>query len=308
MNVPAPSSARDDWRRQRALMEATGRRHTRGGVFPNFNLQIFIASLSEPFLKALGLQSRALSNTLALELTEVDVPVRGLPAEFDNYKILQLSDLHVDQVPGLLELAAGRVKGLSVDLTIITGDVQSYGFPAAARAAENVASLTAGIDSRDGFLGILGNHDCHHLVEHLESRGIRMLVNEHVLIERGEARLHLTGVDDVHMFYTKAAGHALRARPKDIFSIALVHSSDFADVAADAGYALYLSGHTHGGQICLPGGRPLMTGLEYHRALARGLWRYGDMTGYTSRGIGITIRARFNCPPEIALLRLRRLP
>jgi hypothetical protein len=91
------------------------------------------------------------------------------------------------------------------------------------------------------------------------------------------------------------------------FRIALVHSAEVADYAHEAGYALYLCGHTHGGQICLPGGRPLVTHLKRCRHAARGLWREGSMAGYTSCGLGVSgPPIRFNCRGEAALITLRR--
>jgi predicted MPP superfamily phosphohydrolase len=285
-------------------MEADGRRFAREGIFSMHALPILITKIAEPLIGAVGLKPRAMANASALGLAEIEVAVPRLPAVFEGYRILHLSDIHVGRIPGLTERAARLVSGLSVDLTVLTGDVQTEGFPSAESAARSVAGLTAGVSSRDGVIGILGNHDCHHLVERLEARGVRMLVNEHAFIGRGGTRMHLAGVDDVHCFYTEASERALRARPADVFSVALVHSPELADVAEEAGYSLYLSGHTHGGQICLPGGRPLMTALDSHRSLAAGTWRRGGMAGCTSRGVGVTRRARFNCPPEISLLRL----
>jgi uncharacterized protein len=81
-----------------------------------------------------------------------------------------------------------------------------------------------------------------------------------------------------------------------------------ADVAAAAGYALYLSGHSHGGQVCLPGGRPILTAMDSHRRLATGPWQWDGMLGYTTRGVGVVQRTRFNCPPEVVVLRLRCEP
>jgi hypothetical protein len=154
---------------------------------------------------------------------------------------------------------------------------------------------------------VLGNHDHHEIVEPLEAAGVRMLINEHISIARGDGIISVTGLDDVHRFYTPDAERALRARP-DQFALALVHSAEMADIAAAAGYALYLSGHTHGGQICLPGGRAVFTALDSHHRLAAGQWQWDGMLGYTSRGVGVGQRARFNCPPEIVLLRLRCEP
>ena len=301
------SVIRRDWRLRRMQMEASRQRYTRAGTFSKSKL-MRLTGLVEPAIAALGLRRRALANTLALELNEIDMAISGLPEPFDGYRILQLSDLHVGRVPGLIETAAAMVGGLDVDLAVLTGDIQTRGHPSAAAAATEIAPLLAAVRASDGIVGVLGNHDRHDLPDHLEQRGVRMLVNEDLVLERGGARIRITGVDDVNNFYTEDAVRALRATPETpaAASIALVHSPELADVASDAGYALYVAGHTHGGQICLPGGKPLLTATEYHRKFAAGAWRYGRMLGYTSRGVGVGRRVRFNCPPEVAVLRLKR--
>lgn len=136
--------------------------------------------------------------------------------------------------------------------------------------------------------------------------GLQVLLNQTVTIERPDGILHLTGLDDVHSFYTEAAHDALR-EDRTGCRIAAVHSAEVADLAAAAGVDLYLCGHTHGGQIRLPWGGPLMTRLRRCRAYSHGLWRHGNMVGYTSNGAGVaTIPIRFNCPPEVALIVLRQ--
>lgn len=299
------STARHAWRRQRASLEAVRQRSTRWGTTSRSTISP-LSKLAEPVLSLLGLRRRIRANILALEITQIDVRLPHLPAEFDGYTILQLSDLHAGRVPGLIGRAAERVNGMAVDLVVMTGDFQTWGTPSAKEAAHEAALFVAAVDARDGYVGVLGNHDRHDLVEHLEARGIRLLINEHETIYRGDARLQLTGLDDVNYFYTPEAARTLGERTPDTVSIALVHSPEVADLAAEAGYALYLSGHTHGGQICLPGGKPIFTALDSHHKLASGLWRCGDMAGYTSRGIGVGRRARLNCPPEIVLLKLCR--
>lgn len=300
------STMRGAWRHRRARMEADGRRHTRSGVQPKRRGLIRLTALVEPVLAVLGLRSRGLANTLALEVSELDIPIAGLPEAFDGYRILHLSDLHVGRIVGLTERVAAAVREMAADLAVLTGDIQSWGTPSAAVAADEATALIDAIRARDGILGVLGNHDTHDLVDHFEARGVKMLINEHWTITRGDASLRFTGLDDVNYFYTADAEHALRVPSDAAVSVALVHSPELADIAAETGYALYLAGHTHGGQICLPGGRPLLTAIDHHRHLARGLWQYGEMVGYTSRGVGVARRARFNCPPEITLLRLRR--
>jgi predicted MPP superfamily phosphohydrolase len=144
------------------------------------------------------------------------------------------------------------------------------------------------------------------MAEALEDLGISVLVNETLSIRRAGAWLHVTGTDDVHHFYTDGALTALSQVPEG-FKMALVHSAELADVAADQGFHLYLAGHTHGGQICLPGGRPILTNLICHRRYASGLWRHGPMLGYTTTGVGVAVLpVRFNCRGQVVLLALRR--
>ncbi len=110
----------------------------------------------------------------------------------------------------------------------------------------------------------------------------------------------------MHYYYTQATARALRAAPAG-FRIALVHSAELADVAAAAGFSLYRAGHTHGGQVCLPGGRPILTHMSRLRGYASGLWRCGAMAGYTSTGVGVSsVPVRFNTRGEAVLITLRR--
>ena len=299
------SLAREEWRVRRAEMEATRKRYTRAGVREKSKI-MWITALVEPTVAALGLRRRALANASALALNDVEVMLRGLPRAFDGYRILQLSDMHVGRIPGLVEAAALIIGDVEADLAVLTGDVQTRGHPPSATAAASLSPILDAVRATDGMVGVLGNHDRHDIVDELERRGVRMLINEHIVLARGDAQIRVTGIDDVNTFYSEEAERALRAPTAAAMSIALVHSPELADVASDAGYALYLAGHTHGGQICLPGGKPLMTAVRHHRKFAAGAWRYGRMLGYTSRGMGVGRRARFNCPPEITLLRLRR--
>lgn len=120
------SAARHAWRRHRTGLEATGKRSTRWGVTSRSTVSP-LTRLAEPVLGLLGLRRRIRANLLALEITQLDVRLPNLPAEFDGYTILQLSDLHVGRVPGLIGRAADRVHGMAVDLVVMTGDFQTWG-------------------------------------------------------------------------------------------------------------------------------------------------------------------------------------
>jgi hypothetical protein len=257
-------------------------------------------------MKLIGLYGRGRRNALAPRLVARDFFFADLPAAFDGYRILHLSDTHLDCLPEVAGVARHLLTGISVDLVALTGDIHGRAHAPVARSTLPLAEVLAGPKVNDRIVAVLGNHDPAAMVDALAHLGITTLVNESLIIDRDGERLVLTGLDDVHRFYTPAADAALMASP-DGFRVALVHSAEVADRAADAGFALYLCGHTHGGQICLPGGRPLFTMLHRCRFGARGEWRYGGMIGYTSTGLGVgRVPLRFNCPGEIAVITLRR--
>jgi predicted MPP superfamily phosphohydrolase len=248
-------------------------------------------------------------NALQLQLSELELGLRDLPAAFDGYRILHLSDTHLDNLPELAPVARRLLSGLEVDLLALTGDVQGEHHAPIAVATTLLADILDVVKVRDRRLAVLGNHDPVAMVEALERQGFEVLLNWSVTLERNGERLVVTGLDDVHNFYTEAARAALDhgGAQTGFLRIALVHSAELADHAARAGYALYLCGHSHGGQVCLPGGRPLVTHLARCHGGARGLWRWGDMIGYTTTGLGVSgPPLRFNCPGEAALITLRR--
>ncbi|CAA7627315.1 metallophosphoesterase [Magnetospirillum sp. SS-4] len=265
-------------------------------------------------VKALGLSKRATANMLDIQVTEHVLHCSALPVEFDDYSILHVSDPHFDAHPSLgpaIIAAAGATKP---DLLVLTGDYR-FGESGPFDLVETcMATLAARVRPRDGAWAVLGNHDTADMVPAFERHGIQCLINETMVIRRGKARLVVTGLDDVHRYYTpdaKAAldleGHTRTNR----FGLALVHSPDMAPEAAERGYDLYLCGHTHGGQICLPGGKAVMS----HRPVrlghdttgwVKGRWTVGAMQGITSRGAGVSgIPVRFNAPPEIGIIRLK---
>lgn len=248
---------------------------------------------------------RAAARALRIGLTEVTFQFPDLPPAFDGYTILQLTDLHLDNIDGTAHAAAHRVAGIAADLCVITGDVRDNIRAPIEPVIAELGHVLSGLRLSDGVLGILGNHDSAAMVEPMERLGIRMLLNEAVAIVRRGERIHITGIDDVHLFHTEEADRALAAAPHG-FCIALVHSPEIAHHAATR-HRLYLTGHTHGGQVCLPGGRPIITGLKRHRRYARGRWEHDGMTGYTCRGIGASLLpTRFNSEGEVVRVTLRR--
>jgi hypothetical protein len=160
-----------------------------------------------------------------------------------------------------------------------------------------------------GILGVLGNHDFAEKVSHLENMGAKILMNECVEIRRGETSLWVAGVDDPHYYGCDDLARAVSGIPAGAFTILLAHSPELYAEAAARGINLYLCGHTHAGQICLPGGTPILVNTNCPRRLARGAWRHRNLQGYTSAGVGSSfLPVRFNCPPEIVLVELRKQP
>jgi len=229
-----------------------------------------------------------------------------LPKSFDGYRILHLSDTHLDCLPELATVASRLLAGIEVDLLALTGDIHGHHRAPLLASIGPLAELVNGVRVKDRRMAVLGNHDPIDMADALEELGFKVLLNESTVLARGDEHIVLTGLDDVHRFFTPNALGAL-ARAPEGFRIALVHSGEVADHASKAGYSLYLCGHTHGGQICLPGGRPIITHLRRCRYASVGLWRERNMVGYTSRGLGVgDIPLRFNCRGEISIITLRQ--
>ncbi len=306
-------AARRAWRARRMALERHSQASTPDGPRRDIGRRIFSRVLRRTgrAMKGVGLHRPFARAARRLRLAEITLSFARLPPAFDGYRILHLSDPHFDGNAGLGEAAAALVRGLAVDLCAITGDFRfAHRGPFTERGVlEDVALLRDAISARDGVVATLGNHDPHELLEPLEELGVRVLVNEGMALRRAGGRLWITGTDDVYRFYTEAARAALAAFPacEGDFGIALVHSPDLAVAAAAAKYDLYLTGHTHAGQICFPWGAPVVTHLRCEKSLARGLWRVGGLIGHTSPGLGTSaLPIRLFCPGEATVLTLRR--
>lgn len=299
--------ARQEWAERRRAMERSRQSYSPDGISPQ---RPALSDIAVPILRfglgITGLRKRAERNALAVGLNTIRLSLPDLPPAFHGYRILQLSDLHLDIHPDLAARLAQVVEGVEADLVLYTGDYSTRHQRQPLGGLRELAPLARALRGRDGSIAILGNHDDAGTAEHLEAMGLTLLINEHVSIARGGDVLHLTGLDDVHHFYSEHALQALQEAPEG-FRVAVVHSPEAADLAAAEGYRLYLCGHTHGGQICLPGGRPLLSAMTRCHDLVSGHWTFGAMQGFTSRGVGSSgLPARFNCPPEACLIELSR--
>jgi len=272
-----------------------------------------LAQVLRFLLKAAGLYGKGERNSLDYRVVEVEVVLDGLPEPFHGFRILQLSDIHIDGIPDGGERLRRILGDLDYDLCVLTGDFRFETFGDYGPSLEGMKSLLESIRCSHGILGILGNHDFVEMVPELESFGIRVLLNETAAIRRGDAAIQVIGLDDAHFYGVDELEKAMAGLQPGEVKVLLVHSPEIIPRAARAGVGYYLCGHTHGGQICLPGGIPLLTNANCDRAYVGGPWRYGKMAGYTSRGTGSSgVSVRFCCPPEIVLHRLsspqRRAP
>lgn len=273
------------------------------------------------------------NNALDLGVTYNTLEIQNVPPELQGYRILHLSDLHIDAHPEFGNIMAKTINNLEVDLTLITGDFRSRTFGSCEKTIEMMQLLAPQIPGiGKSCFGILGNHDSVTLVPQLERMGIHILMNESVRLPAGSHHILLSGVDDPFLYQTDDLDACLNSchtigeqtspsqllsqshkrRKPDLQSdlaFALVHTPQLANEASASGYALYLTGHTHGGQVCWPWGKPVDPDMGINKAHLSGNWKVGEMPGYTSRGSGTSIvDVRFFCPPEVTVHTLVNAP
>ena len=300
--------ARLIWASVRATLEAFRFKYKRSGKKSRSNWSLFerLLWLFKLLLRLTRWYKKGYANAKNIAVSTLKLSFKDLPPAFNGFRILQLSDLHIDAIEGLEDILAGIIKPLDFDLCVITGDFRRDTTGSFGQILPAMTKLLMAIRPEHGVLAVLGNHDTFRMVELLESPGVRFLVNESVQIEKENQHIRITGTDDTYYFYTDMALHALENHTND-FSIALSHTSELSDIAAKNHYKLYLCGHTHGGQICLPGGIPIISHQKAKRVRVRGLWYENGMKGYTSPGAGVSgVPLRYNCPPEITLFELVR--
>jgi predicted MPP superfamily phosphohydrolase len=251
-------------------------------------------------LKLTGLYWRGRNNTTRVQTRLNKFESENLPSAFDGFTILHISDMHVDMSPGAMHRLIELLHEIDYDICVLTGDYRGNTFGPYDETLEGMASVKAHL--KDPVYGVLGNHDTIRMVPGLEEMGIFMLLNESAPIERNDQRIHIVGIDDAHYYRVDNIEKAASGIDHNEFSILLSHTPEIYRQAAHADFNLLLSGHTHGGQICLPGKIPITLDSVLPRHMGSGAWQYHTMRGYTSVGVGSSIvSVRFNCLPEITL-------
>ncbi len=322
MTAQAPIPDNDDWlryrlslrlgavhARQRLSIEQEAEHRVTGRDRRSFHLENLYSAhgFIRICLKLSGLFNRGLANSRRLRTVEHSFRIPSLPAAFEGYRILHLTDLHVDMDPANLEAVIRQILPLEYDLCVLTGDYRKLTWGPVDAALEGMAQLRQAI--RGEPLAILGNHDSIRMVPALEDMGYRLLLNEHHSLSRGDETLYIAGVDDAHFYKVHNLQRAGDDIPEGAVSLLLSHTPEIWREAAHAGYDVFLCGHTHGGQICLPGGMPVTLDADCPRALGRGYWQHNGMQGYTSPGSGTSVvSVRLNCPPEVTVHTLTRGP
>jgi len=263
-----------------------------------------IHSVIRTTLRLMGLYGRGSKNAKQIQVRHNHIGLKTLPSLFDGFTLLHISDLHVDMNEGAMRRLTELLPDLTYDVCVLTGDYRGATFGPFDAALEGLAQVRSHL--KGPVYGVLGNHDTIRMVPGLEEMGIRMLLNECEAISRGDQAIYLVGIDDAHYYQMDNIEKAASEIPVNGLSILLSHTPEIYRQAAHAGFHLLLSGHTHGGQICLPGSIPITLGSVLPRHLGSGPWKYRDMVGYTSVGVGSSIvTVRINCLPEITLHQLR---
>ncbi len=256
-------------------------------------------------LKLTGLYWRGRANAARLQVRENNIRFKKLPPAFNGFTLLHMSDFHADTNGGAMRKLGEILPDLSYDICVLTGDYRGAKFGEFDEALTRLRTVLALI-GRPTY-GVLGNYDTIRMVPDLEAMGVRMLLNECEPIERGGTTIYLAGIDDAHYYRVDNIEKAASGTPHEAFSVLLSHTPEIYRQAAHAGFDLLLSGHTHGGQICLPGSIPIILHSVQPRRFGAGAWKYHEMAGYTSTGVGSSIvPVRINCLPEITLHRLWR--
>jgi predicted MPP superfamily phosphohydrolase len=281
------------------------RRHPDRGRFEDAIVTPLLASV----LRATGLYAIGMRNASRLVVREIDCLIDKLPPAFDGYRILHLADLHIDSVPGLAQAVAETVGGLNAELVVMTGDYRFRTHGPCDAVWPGMRRILAALSPADGVYGILGNHDSSDMAYPLEELGVQLLINDALPICRGSESIWLAGVDDWYDYRTDDLGRALEAVPAYACKVLLAHTPDLYEEANAAGIDVYLCGHTHAGQVRLPLLGSVIQNSDAPRKYTHGRWRHGRMHGYTSAGIGCSmLPIRFNCPPEVVRIHLRRRP
>ena len=242
------------------------------------------------------------------EIVTVNLTIPGLDPAFNGFKIVQISDIHVDTSMNRrkLDKIVQIINQQQPDLVAITGDFFTY--QSNPVSTNLLSSALKKLTPTDKTLAVLGNHDYNfdssEVRKILAQSNVLELSNSVYTIERGAARLKIAGLDD-YLWHKSRLDLVLAQLAPDDLTILLVHEPDFADISAvTERFLLQISGHSHGGQVRIPFRKPDIL-PTYGKKYPLGVYQVGDMIQYTNRGVGMIPPAvRFNSRPEITVFAL----
>lgn len=241
-----------------------------------------------------------------IKVEEVEIKIKNLPGDFENLKIIQLSDLHCKKFKKREEKILKIVKNLNPDYIFLTGDIVDW----ATKNFDSCQIFWRELSKNFSVFAVFGNHDHRNLnfknlKKILTESGIPVLDNQSQKLKRGKSFIYLLGVDDPHLGYDNLE-LAMAEIKENKVKILLAHSPEIFSKAKEKDIDLVLSGHTHGGQINIPFLVDLILPLKYDKKYKRGLFQENSHSLYVSRGLGTTfLPIRINSFPEITFLRLK---
>jgi uncharacterized protein len=273
------------------------------------NLLCKYSDIILPFINRItqlsGLYDYGYREHVSIEINYNLINLTNLPQAFDGYRILQISDTHAELNPQLTNIITETISRLDYDLCVHTGDFQDLNNLNCDVAKKEIRKLFNSIKTHT--YGVLGNHDSISFISELESNNLTILLNENLAIEHHGEKIYIAGIDDSFIYETHDLDAARKNIPNDAVSILLAHCPNLYAEASACNFDLMLSGHTHGGQICLPGGYPIVNNCKSPLEMISGSWRYKSLHGYTSKGAGSCgVPLRFFCRPEITVHTLKK--
>ncbi|MCP1132076.1 metallophosphoesterase [Paenibacillus polysaccharolyticus] len=245
-----------------------------------------------------------------LQVNHIEIKFPSFPEAFNGLRVVHFSDVHLGFHTGRRELSklAEQIKDQEPDLICFTGDIVERQSEPMRECVPILASMTA----RYGKFAVLGNHDYRgrqqqDVIDMFREAGFTLLLNQHIVIERGNEKFAVVGLDDA-LTGEPDLDEAVTGLSESVWKLLLMHEPDYADYAAPHGFGLQLSGHSHGGQVRFPwfgamttprGSRKYVQGLHYTSK--------PQMPVYVNRGFGMTqLPIRFLCRPELTVLHLSR--
>lgn len=244
-----------------------------------------------------------------IDLVELDIELPNLGWNFHNFRILNLTDIHLGQWinPEYLDHLVDYVNTLNVDLITLTGDYFSYVVDDYEKSLEKSFKK---LDAEYGKFGVLGNHDhwmgADKVRTIFKNSNVTDLSNDVCTLQKGDDYLNLAGVDSCTVC-ADDLDKVLEKLPENIPSILLAHEPDFANESSKTNrFDLQISGHSHGGQFIIPKFETTPFRGPNSTKYPVGLYKIGNMTQYTSKGLGTnSFRIRINCKPEITIITLK---